>query len=161
LLLVDDEWVNDTVVEEISKKYASTLTSFMLKRSKLFSDNALFELSHRCLNLKHLVLDFCPKITRASLMELAKRIQLETLQLYHNHNIDDKAIASIIRSSSSLRSLILDDCPKITNSACECLYGTQVAWGKKRNLDTQKISHFSCQVNSNLTDQSMCYLGNL
>jgi len=159
LCLRKNHWVTDDVVEQLSIKYAKTLQHLDLEYTKI-SDNALYQLGKRCLGLKSLHLDCCPRLTSSGLVELSRRIHLSSIHICHNVNIEDAALEQLLAGSSTLSSLRLTNCPKLTDESVNALHESLTAWGKKRNTRAKHLELLEIRDNENITSQALLMLSN-
>jgi hypothetical protein len=150
-------WLNDQIMEQLTSNSSKELLSLEFEKVKI-TDLGLFQLSRRCINLKILSFNCCLHITDSGLLELAKKVHLSSLQIRHSVSITDRGLEALLRRSSKLSKLCLENCSQITpNSLCS-LYETSVAWGKKRNYRAQLLQQLSLYSNPNIEASSMAMI---
>lgn len=159
ICLQKNHWVNDDVVEQLSRKYSKTLQYFDLEYTKI-TDNSLFHLGQRCLKLRSIRLDCCPKVTNAGLIELSRRIHLISIHICHNMNITDRSIETLLSQSSELSSLKLTNCPNLTDKSMEVLHEVVVSWGKTRNTKSKLLTIVEFRDNENISSMGVLMLAN-
>ena len=59
--LQKNNWVDDYVVDQLSTKFAKSLKELNFEYTKI-TDNALFHVGRRCMNLRSLTVNCCPQV---------------------------------------------------------------------------------------------------
>jgi hypothetical protein len=152
-----NNWVDDFVVEQLCVKFGKTLRDLNLEKTRV-TDNALFHLGRKCLNIKNLSINCCPKISDSGFRELSRRIHLSNFSVSHNVSVTDDSIEAMLSTSYKLRSFCLSNCPKLTDRAIESIYEKVVAWGRKRNLMSAFVTELVLNDNDHFSTQIMTWL---
>lgn len=152
-----NEWVDDFVVEQLCVKFGNTLKDLNLEKTRI-TDNALFHLGKKCLNIKNLSFNCCPKISDSGFRELSRRIHLSNFSVSHNVSVTDDSIEAMLSTSYKLKSFCLSNCPKLTDRAIESMYEKVVAWGRKRNLMSAYVTELVLNDNEHFSTQIMVWL---
>lgn len=157
LVLKNNKWVDDFILEQLAIRYQKTLVHLELENLSI-SNNALFQMGRRCSGLQTLSLVCLPKITDVGLIEMAKTIHINVLNISHNLKITDKGIEALIFGAKQLQSVVLVNVPKLTNQAVASLYEATASWGKKRNVESEPITHLEIRDNSNMNAEMLLWV---
>lgn len=157
LILKNNKWVDDFVLEQISIRYKKSLAHLELENI-MISNNGLFQIGRRCTLLHTLSLVCCPHLSDMGLLELAKNVHLSVLNLSHNMKITDKGVESLVFCAKQMRSVVLVNCPKLTNKAVASLYEAVASWGRKRNVESEPITHLEIRDNSNVDAEMLLWV---
>ena len=157
LILKNNKWVDDFVLEQISIRYKKSLSHLELENI-MISNNGLFQIGRRCTLLHTLSLVCCPHLSDMGLLELAKNVHLSVLNLSHNMKITDKGVESLVFCAKQMRSVVLVNCPKLTNKAVASLYEAVASWGRKRNVESEPITHLEIRDNSNVDAEMLLWV---
>ena len=174
--LQKNPWVDDSVIEQISKKFSKYLKEINLEYTKV-TDGALNQIGGRCLNVRtigtilthslpklisyllaHIGLTCCSRVGDPGFSALAKKLHISTLQISHNVNITDESTELVLSASSDLHTLILKNCPKLTDRTIEALFQKIVSWGKRRNTKSASLLTLDISDNPNFSLQAIVFL---
>jgi hypothetical protein len=157
LILKKNKWVDDFVLEQLSVRYKKSLVHVELENI-MVSNNALFQIGRRCASLHTLLLTCCPHISDVGLLEMAKTVHLRELNLSHNMKITDKGVEALVFCAKQLRSVVLVNCPKLTNQAVASLYEAVASWGRKRNVESEPITRLELRDNANVDAEMLLWV---
>jgi hypothetical protein len=157
LVLKNTKWVDDFVMEQISVRYKKTLVTLELENI-MISNNALFQVGRRCTALRDLTLTCCPHVSDMGLLEMSKNVKLGTLQLSHNMKITDKGVEALVFCAKQLTSVVLINCPKLTNQSVGSLYEAVMSWGRKRNTESEPITQLTIRDNNNMNAEMLLWV---
>ena len=90
--------------------------------------------------------------------EVACKAHVNDFELSHNVRVTDVGVRTILSASSSLHSLILTNCPTLTDEAIRTIYEANVAWGKKRNRRASTLHSFDVKDNFHLSTQVLFWI---
>lgn len=157
LILKNNSWLDDFMMEQLAIRYQKTLVHLELENLSI-SNSALFQMGRRCSGLQTLSLVCLPKVTDAGLIEMAKTIHVSVLTISHNLKITDKGIEALVYGAKNLQSVVLVNCPKLTNQAVASMYEITASWGKKRNMESEPITHLEIRDNSNMNAEMLLWV---
>lgn len=158
LILINNNWLDDIIMEQLAKRYKKSLMHLEIENSLIISDRGIIHFGRRCKLIHTFKMICCSKITDISIIEIAKNNHISILNLSHNLKITDESIECILSTGRHLQSITLINNILLTDRSISSLYEANTSWGKKRNMESQTMTVLECRDNDNFTSQCLTYI---
>ena len=152
------QWLNDNILETLSKRFYGSLLKLELISNPNITNNGIFQFGRRCKVISSLTIINCPKVSDLGLTEISKNNSINILDLSHSSSISDKAIEAIFLNTKELRELTLLNCSQISDHSLSYLYEIKTTSGMKKTIAASHLKKLVVSDSVRITDQAMLWI---